>query len=83
MARRIVLTSVGSFGDLHPFIATGLALKARGFEAVSTPTIRCNIAPASMASPSGLDAIVCRLQRPVLLTKGPFRTFECLSDPQF
>jgi hypothetical protein len=36
-----------------------------------------------MASPSGLDAIVCRLQRPVLLTKGPFRTFECLSDPQF
>ncbi len=34
MAGRIVLTSVGSFGDLHPFIATGLALRARGVEAV-------------------------------------------------
>ena len=34
MARRIVLTSVGSYGDLHPFIATGLALEARGFEVV-------------------------------------------------
>jgi len=27
---RIVLTTFGSFGDLHPFIAVGLALKARG-----------------------------------------------------
>ena len=34
MTRRIVLTSVGSYGDLHPFVATGLALKAAGFEAV-------------------------------------------------
>jgi UDP:flavonoid glycosyltransferase YjiC (YdhE family) len=34
MAGRVVLTSVGSFGDLHPFIATGLELKARGVEAV-------------------------------------------------
>jgi UDP:flavonoid glycosyltransferase YjiC (YdhE family) len=34
MAGRVVLTSVGSFGDLHPFIATGLALKARGVEVV-------------------------------------------------
>ncbi|HEY5413156.1 MAG TPA: glycosyltransferase [Caulobacteraceae bacterium] len=34
MAKRIVLTSVGSYGDLHPFIATGLALKALGLEAV-------------------------------------------------
>jgi UDP:flavonoid glycosyltransferase YjiC (YdhE family) len=34
MARRIVLSTIGSFGDLHPFIATGLALKARGFEPV-------------------------------------------------
>lgn len=34
MAKRIVLTSFGSFGDLHPFIATGLALKSRGFDVV-------------------------------------------------
>jgi UDP:flavonoid glycosyltransferase YjiC (YdhE family) len=34
MTRRIVLSSVGSFGDLHPFIALGAELKARGFEAV-------------------------------------------------
>jgi len=34
MARRIVLTSIGSYGDLHPFIATGLALQTLGFEAV-------------------------------------------------
>lgn len=34
MGRRVVLTTVGSFGDLHPFIAVGLALKARGLEPV-------------------------------------------------
>ncbi len=32
--RKIVLTSIGSLGDLHPFIAIGLALKARGFAVV-------------------------------------------------
>ncbi len=32
--RKIVLTSIGSLGDLHPFIAIGLALKARGFAIV-------------------------------------------------
>jgi UDP:flavonoid glycosyltransferase YjiC (YdhE family) len=31
MTRRIVLATVGSLGDLHPFIALGLALEARGF----------------------------------------------------
>lgn len=34
MGKRIVLTTVGSFGDLHPFIAIGLALKARGFDPI-------------------------------------------------
>jgi len=34
MGKRIVLTTVGSFGDLHPFIAVGMALKARGCEPV-------------------------------------------------
>jgi rhamnosyltransferase subunit B len=32
--RRIVLTTFGSLGDLHPFIAIALGLKARGHEAV-------------------------------------------------
>ena len=32
--RKIVLATIGSLGDLHPFIAIGLALKARGFTVV-------------------------------------------------
>jgi rhamnosyltransferase subunit B len=34
MSRRIVLTTVGSYGDVHPFIAVALALKARGVDVV-------------------------------------------------
>jgi UDP:flavonoid glycosyltransferase YjiC (YdhE family) len=33
-AKRIVLTTFGSLGDLHPYIAIALGLKARGHEAV-------------------------------------------------
>ena len=32
--RKIVLTTIGTLGDLHPFIAIALALKARGFRPV-------------------------------------------------
>src|ERR1700726_4942395 len=32
--RRIVLTTFGSLGDLHPYIALALGLQARGHEAV-------------------------------------------------
>ncbi|HYG82515.1 MAG TPA: glycosyltransferase [Pyrinomonadaceae bacterium] len=32
--KRIVLTTFGSFGDVHPYIAVGLELKARGHRAV-------------------------------------------------
>ncbi len=32
--KRIILTPIGSLGDLHPFIAVALALRARGFDAV-------------------------------------------------
>lgn len=32
--KRIVLTTIGSLGDLHPYIALALELKARGYEAV-------------------------------------------------
>jgi rhamnosyltransferase subunit B len=31
--KRIVLTTFGSFGDIHPYIAVGLELKARGHQA--------------------------------------------------
>jgi len=31
---RIVLTTFGSYGDLHPYIAVGLGLKQRGHEAI-------------------------------------------------
>jgi rhamnosyltransferase subunit B len=34
MKKRIVLTTFGSLGDLHPYIAIALGLKARGHEAV-------------------------------------------------
>lgn len=33
MPPRIILCTAGSLGDLHPFIALGVALKARGFQA--------------------------------------------------
>jgi rhamnosyltransferase subunit B len=32
--RRVVLTAVGSLGDLHPYVAIALDLKARGHEVV-------------------------------------------------
>ena len=32
--RRIVLTTFGSLGDLHPYIAVALGLKERGYETV-------------------------------------------------
>lgn len=32
--KRIVLTTFGSFGDVHPYIAVGLELKARGHKAI-------------------------------------------------
>jgi rhamnosyltransferase subunit B len=34
MTRKVVLATVGSLGDLHPFIALGVALRARGVHAV-------------------------------------------------
>ncbi len=36
--RRIVLTTFGSLGDLHPYIALALALQARGHEAIIATT---------------------------------------------
>jgi UDP:flavonoid glycosyltransferase YjiC (YdhE family) len=34
MSLKVVLATVGSLGDLHPFIAVGLALRARGVDVV-------------------------------------------------
>jgi UDP:flavonoid glycosyltransferase YjiC (YdhE family) len=34
MTKRVVLTTVGSTGDVHPFIAVGKALQSLGFEVV-------------------------------------------------
>ena len=36
--RRIVLTTFGSLGDLHPYIALALGLQARGHEAIIATT---------------------------------------------
>jgi rhamnosyltransferase subunit B len=33
-ARRVVFTTIGSLGDLHPFVAIALGLRARGHEAI-------------------------------------------------
>jgi rhamnosyltransferase subunit B len=41
-SKRIVLTTFGSFGDIHPYIAIGLELKARGHQAIiaTSPSYR-------------------------------------------
>lgn len=40
--RKIILTTFGSYGDLHPYIALGLELKARGHQTIiaTTPLYR-------------------------------------------
>ena len=49
--RRIALVTFGSLGDLHPFIAVGRALQARGYEPViaTTAQYRENVAAAGLA----------------------------------
>jgi len=61
---RILLATAGSLGDLHPFIALGLALKARGYrpEIASSPDYRA----AVEASGLGFRAVgpdIPRLER--------------------
>ncbi|MDB5704681.1 MAG: glycosyl transferase family 2 [Sphingomonas bacterium] len=51
--RKIVLTTVGTLGDLHPFIAIGLALKRRGHHPVLA-VAKDHVAKARAA---GLDAV--------------------------
>jgi UDP:flavonoid glycosyltransferase YjiC (YdhE family) len=51
--RKLLLTSIGTLGDLHPFIALGLSLKAAGF----TPVLAVAEDQVSKARTAGLEAL--------------------------
>jgi len=51
--RKILLTTVGTLGDLHPFIAIGLALKRRGHQ----PVLAVPEDHVAKATAAGLDAV--------------------------
>src|SRR5262249_61310119 len=50
--RRIDLTTVGSLGDLHPYVAIALGLQARGHEAILA-TANYSICSTIRRTPSG------------------------------
>ncbi|HLZ99573.1 MAG TPA: glycosyltransferase [Steroidobacteraceae bacterium] len=51
MAGKIVLSNVGSLGDLHPLISMALRLKQRGYDAViaTSPDFRANVVSEGLA----------------------------------
>lgn len=51
MSRRIVLTTLGSLGDLHPFISIASRLRAHGHEPIiaTSPNFRENVTVAGIA----------------------------------
>ena len=51
--RRIILTTVGTLGDLHPFIAIGMALQKRGF----TPVLAVSEDQLEKCRQAGLEAV--------------------------
>lgn len=51
--RKIVLTTIGTLGDLHPFIALALALKRRGF----SPVLAVAEDQIAKSRTAGLDAV--------------------------
>ncbi|MBC7042157.1 glycosyltransferase, partial [Salmonella enterica subsp. enterica serovar Enteritidis] len=51
--RRVVLTTIGTLGDLHPFIAIGLALRKRGF----TPVLAVPEDQVLKCRRAGLEAV--------------------------
>jgi rhamnosyltransferase subunit B len=64
--RKIVLTTVGTLGDLHPFIAIGLALRSRGFAPVlAVPADQVDVCVRAglqaIAVRAGFDAIAPRM----------------------
>jgi rhamnosyltransferase subunit B len=65
--RKIVLTSVGSLGDLHPIVAIGPALRRRGFAvAMAVPedhVSKCRAAGLDgVAVVGGFEAVRARLE---------------------
>lgn len=52
MSKRIIISSVGTLGDLHPFIAIGLALKAEGH----TPVMAVAHDHVDKCAAAGLEA---------------------------
>lgn len=64
--RKVILTTVGSLGDLHPFIALALGLQARGFHPVmavpADHVAKCRAAGLeAVAVLPGFDAICARM----------------------
>lgn len=53
MTRKIILTTVGTLGDLHPFLALASSLRARGF----TPVLGCPEDHLAKARATGIDAV--------------------------
>jgi rhamnosyltransferase subunit B len=51
--RKLILTTIGTLGDLHPFIAIGLALKERGFK----PMLAVAEDQVAKSRAAGLDAV--------------------------
>ena len=51
--RKVVLTTIGTLGDLHPFIAIGLALRKRGF----TPVLAVPEDQVAKCRRAGLEAV--------------------------
>jgi UDP:flavonoid glycosyltransferase YjiC (YdhE family) len=49
--RKIVLTTIRSLGDLHPFLAIALALKAHGFHPEEGGIFTCAYTPHSLIFP--------------------------------
>jgi UDP:flavonoid glycosyltransferase YjiC (YdhE family) len=54
VAGKIVLSNVGTLGDLHPFIAIALQLRERGYDAViaTSPDFRDNVVSEGIAFPA-------------------------------
>lgn len=53
MTRKIILSTVGTLGDLHPFLALARGLRARGF----TPVLGCPEDHLAKARASGIDPV--------------------------
>lgn len=70
---RVLLTSIGTAGDIHPFIAVGLALKARGHEValLANPYFAARINGAGLGYwPLGKEADYLTFARSADLARG-------------